>query len=255
MVKAIIVTGLAGSGKTMLSYSLLEWYHSIKQDAAILNLDPGVLNLPYKPDIDVREFINIWDLMEKHSIGPNSSLILSMDLLLEYVEKMNSIIRSINPKILIVDTPGQMEVFAYRLSGKFFVDLLDAEEKLLLFVMDGVFVSDARNLISNLLVCASVKLRFELPLLLVLNKLDLLSEDKEKRLQKWLRSSKFLYEELISHYTDDEAMYLVKMFRLMKSYHLFTNYIPVSAVTLDNMDLLIQAISRVLFRGDEYLEL
>ncbi len=255
MVKAIIITGLAGSGKTMLSLSILEWYRNIKQDIAILNLDPGVLNLPYKPDIDIREFINIWDIMEKYSIGPNSSLILSMDLLLEYVERINSLIRSINPKILLIDTPGQMEVFAYRLSGKFFIDLLDVEEKMMLFVMDGVFASDPRNLISNLLVCASVKLRFELPLILVLNKLDLVPEEREKKLQTWLRNARILYKELSSHYSDEETMFLIKMFRLMKSYHLFTNYIPVSAVTLDNMGLLIQAISRVLFRGDEYLEL
>ena len=255
MVKAIIVTGLAGSGKTMLSYSILEWYRNIKQDIAILNLDPGVLNLPYEPDIDIREFVNIWDLMERYSIGPNSALILSMDLLLDYVEKINALIQSINPKILLIDTPGQMEVFAYRVSGKFFIDLLDVEEKMLLFVMDGVFVSDARNLISNLLVCASVKLRFDLPFLLILNKLDLLSKEDEKRLQIWLHNIKSLYETLSSHYSEDEAMFLIRMFKAIKSYNLLSNYIPLSAVTLDNMSLLIQAISRVLFRGDEYLEL
>jgi hypothetical protein len=252
MVKAVIVTGLAGSGKTMLSYSLMEWYKNIKQDIAILNLDPGVLNLPYKPDVDVREFINIWNLMEKHSIGPNSALILSMDLLLDYIERINNLVNQLNPKILIVDTPGQMEIFAYRMSGKFFVDLLDVEEKMLIFVLDGVFVSDPRNLLSNLLVSASVKIRFELPFILVLNKLDLISKESERRLQRWLSNPNYLYESLSSHYSEDEAMFLVRMFRSMKSYDLLSNYIPLSAITLENLDLLIQAISRVLFRGHEY---
>lgn len=255
MAKVIIVTGLAGSGKTMLSFSLWEWYNNIGQDVAILNLDPGVINLPYSPDIDIRKYVSLWDLMEKYSMGPNGALILGMDLLLDYVERINNLIGSINPKILIIDTPGQMEVFAYRFSGKLFLDLLNVDEKLLLFVMDGMFVKDARNMISNLLVGASVKLRFELPFLLVLNKTDLLSEEEKKNIAKWLSNTVSLFKALSRHYIQDEMMFLLKMFENIKSYSLLTNYIPVSSITLDNIDILIQAISRILFKGDEYLEL
>ena len=255
MVKAVIITGLAGSGKTMLSYSLFEWYHNIKQDVAILNLDPGVTNLPYSPDIDIREYINIWDLMKKYSIGPNGALILGMDMLLDYIERLNHRIGSLNPEILVIDTPGQMEVFAYRVSGKLIVDLFNVDEKLLLFVMDGMFVKDAKNLISNLLVGASVKLRFQIPFLTVLNKIDLLTENEKKNLDKWFKSDKSLYDFLSKHYTYDESEFLLETFNHMKSHRIFTNYIPISAITLDNMDILIQAISRILFKGDEYLEL
>ena len=250
MVKIIIVTGLAGSGKTMLSFSLSEWYRNIKQDVAILNLDPGVTNLPYSPDIDIKKYIDIWTLMKKYSMGPNGALILGMDMLLDYIEKLNHLIGSINPKILIIDTPGQMEVFAYRISGKLIIDLLDADEKLLLFVMDGMFVKDARNLVSNFLVSASVKLRFQIPFLIVLNKIDLLSENEKKNLVKWLSSNKNLYEELSKHYSQDEVVFLLKIFDCIQSSDSLTNYIPISAVTLDNMDILIQAISRILFKGD-----
>jgi hypothetical protein len=254
MVKAVIITGLAGCGKTLLSLSLHEWFKNINQDVAIFNLDPGARNLPYTPDIDVREFINLWDLMDKYSIGPNGALILSMDLLLDYIEKVNNIIGSMNPKLLIIDTPGQMEYFAYRQSSKFFIELLNVDEKLILFVLDGLFVSDARNLISNLLVYSSLRLRFEHPSLLVLNKLDLLSDDQMSKINRWFREPFRLYNELVKHYSDEESSLFIRIFDMLRSYRLITDYIPISSVTLDNIDILVQGITRVLFGGEEFLE-
>ena len=255
MVKAILVVGLAGSGKTLLSLSLFEWFKIKKQNVSVLNLDPGVIKVPYSPSIDIRNYINMWDLMEKYGIGPNSALIISMDLMLDYIEKINNEINSLNPDLLIVDTPGQMEIFAYRVSGKYFVDMLDVDEKMLIYVMDGVFVKDPRNLVSNILLASSVKMRFGLPMLIVLNKVDLMNKDEERTIKRLIKSSRYLEKELGKHYEPDEVDFLVKTFRYLKRYIGLTDYVPISAVTLENIDVLVQALTRVLFGGDEYIEL
>jgi len=255
MVKAIFVVGLAGSGKTLLSLSLYEWFKAKKQNVSILNLDPGVIKTPYTPSIDIRNYINMWDLMEKYGIGPNSALILSMDLMLDYIEKINNDVNSINPDILIVDTPGQMEIFAYRISGKYFVDLLDVEEKMLVYTMDGIFVKDPRNLVSNIMLAASVKMRFGLPMIVVLNKIDLMNKKEEIEIRRRIKNMTRLHEALSKHYDPDEADFLVKIFRYLRKYVGLTSYIPISAVTLENIDILIQALTRILFGGDEYIEL
>lgn len=254
MVKAVIVIGLAGSGKTLISYSIWEWFRSRKQHVEILNLDPGVKKLPYKPAIDIREYINTDHLMEKYGIGPNSALILAMDLTLDYLEKINNEIRSINPSLLIIDTPGQMEIFAFRIAGKYIIDILDVEEKAIIFVIDGLFVSDIRNFISNILLVSSVKSRFPIPMILVLNKIDLLDNKKINYLTNVIKNPVILYNELEKHYGEDEAQFLFKVYKYLKEYIGVTNYIPVSSVTLDNFDILIQAITRVLFKGEEYIE-
>ncbi len=54
----IFVTGTAGSGKTLLTSRLLEWYHNNDVSPISINLDPGVSSLPYDPDIDVRDFFS-----------------------------------------------------------------------------------------------------------------------------------------------------------------------------------------------------
>jgi len=53
--KSIFISGTAGSGKTLLASKLHEYYTKNGAFAAILNLDPGVDNLPYTCDVDVRK--------------------------------------------------------------------------------------------------------------------------------------------------------------------------------------------------------
>jgi len=44
----IFLAGTAGSGKSLLTSRLLQWYKDNKSFPISLNLDPGALNLPYK---------------------------------------------------------------------------------------------------------------------------------------------------------------------------------------------------------------
>jgi|Deesub1362B_J571_1020462.scaffolds.fasta_scaffold00004_17 hypothetical protein len=254
MVATIFIVGLAGSGKSLLSYSLWEWFSKQKQDVAVLNLDPGVINTPYNPDFDIREYIDIWDLMSKHNIGPNTALIVSMDLALAYIEKLNVEIGKANPDILIVDTPGQMEIFAYRVVGDYIVRNLLGDKKMLIFIMDAVFCKDPKNFISNLLVAASTRYRFEIPAINVLNKIDLLDKEEVLKLYSWYRETEVLTREMEKHYDTYEAEMMIKMFKLLKKYSVGNLFFPVSAETLDNLDVLIQAVTRILFGGEEILE-
>ena len=255
MTKAVYILGLAGAGKTWITYSLYEWFKNINQNVAILNLDPGVSSLPYQPAIDIREFVDVWSIMERYNVGPNGALILSMDLLLDYVEKINSKIGELNPSLILIDTPGQMEIFAYRASGKLLMDLLRFDDKMLLFVIDGVFSKDPRNFISNYLVGGSIKVRFPFPIVAVLNKIDLLSQSLLRRILKWVKNPLFLKEDLEKHYFDAESDFLLEMYRLLRKHGLFHDFIMVSALYLDNFSQLIQAITRILFHGEEYFEL
>jgi GTPase SAR1 family protein len=62
--KSIFVTGTAGAGKSLLTSKLYEYYTKNSAFAAVLNLDPGVRNLPYTCDIDVRDYVDVIDIME-----------------------------------------------------------------------------------------------------------------------------------------------------------------------------------------------
>jgi pantothenate kinase-related protein Tda10 len=49
----VFVIGTAGSGKSFLAASFSDWLKLAKQNVVTVNLDPGVLTLPYKPDINI----------------------------------------------------------------------------------------------------------------------------------------------------------------------------------------------------------
>lgn len=130
----VFIIGTAGSGKSLLTASFTEWLKMSKQKVTTINLDPGVITLPYSPDIDVRDYVSIGELMEKHGLGPNGALVMAADLIAEETDTIAEEIENENPDMVIVDTPGQMELFAFRASGPYIVSELTKEPKANLFV-------------------------------------------------------------------------------------------------------------------------
>jgi GTPase SAR1 family protein len=52
--------------------------------------------------------------MEEYELGSNGSLIMANDLIATKIDDIQKEADTINPDYLIVDTPGQIELFAYR---------------------------------------------------------------------------------------------------------------------------------------------
>ena len=65
MTLVVFLIGTAGSGKSLLTAAYSNWLKIGKQKVITLNLDPGVLKLPYFPDVDVRNLLKIEEIMEK----------------------------------------------------------------------------------------------------------------------------------------------------------------------------------------------
>ncbi len=117
----IFVTGTAGAGKSLLTSALKRWYVNRGENAIAVNLDPGVVNLPYEPDVDVRLRVNLHDVMEDYGLGPNGALILAADLMATKLPELQEEVDSFKAEYVIIDTPGQTELFAFRESGEYIV--------------------------------------------------------------------------------------------------------------------------------------
>lgn len=70
----VFVIGTAEAGKSLLTASFTNWLKAQKQDGVIVNLNPGAFVLPYTPDIDIREYIHVEDIMEKYGLGQYGAL-------------------------------------------------------------------------------------------------------------------------------------------------------------------------------------
>ena len=112
--KTIFVSGTAGSGKSLLSSKLYDYYTKNGAFTAVLNLDPGVENLPYSCDVDVRDFVDIVSIMQQYDLGPNGALVMAADLIASKIDDIQNEVNRVNPDYLIVDTPGQIELFVVK---------------------------------------------------------------------------------------------------------------------------------------------
>ena len=248
--KIVFVTGTAGSGKSLLTSRIYEYYTSNGAFAAIFNLDPGVESLPYSCDIDVRDKIDIVSIMKQYDLGPNGALIMANDLIASKFDEFQNEINNVNPDYLIVDTPGQIELFAYRTSGPFLVQNLDSDEKVNLFLFDGALITSPVNFVSIALLATSIKLRLNLPTINVLTKTDLIGK-KLKDIIRWSSDLKSL-EEAISKDADGETYTLTTT--ILRSLNLggfAQGLIPISNVSGEGMVNLQSALSRTINLGDE----
>ncbi len=248
--KSIFIEGTAGSGKSLLSSKIAEYYTQNGAFTAILNLDPGVESLPYTCDIDVRDHIDIVSIMKQYELGPNGALIMANDLIASKIDDLQDEIGKVNPDYLIVDTPGQIELFAYRSSGPFLVENLTSDEKVSIFLYDGALVTTPMNFVSIALLATSIKLRLNLPTINVLTKTDLIG-DKIRDILKWSTNLTSL-ENAISQEADGDTYSLTtNILRGLNLSGFAQGLIPISNVTGEGMVNLESALSRTINLGEE----
>ena len=247
--KAIFVTGTAGSGKSMLTSKILEYYQNNGVFASVLNLDPGVESLPYRPDVDVRDYVDIVQIMKQYDLGPNGSMIMANDLIASKIDDIQNEIHGVNPDYLIVDTPGQIELFAYRASGPFFIQNIDACEKTNIFLYDGTMIVSPNNFISISLLATSIKLRLGLPTINVMTKTDLIP-DKIDQILKWSSDPISLEEELKTLEGETYSL-ATDILRTLNIGEFAGDLIPISNLTGEGMVNLQAALSRIINLGEE----
>jgi len=248
--KSIFVVGTAGSGKSLLTSKIHEYYTRNGAFSAILNLDPGVESLPYGCDIDVRDYVDIVSIMKQYELGPNGALIMTNDLIASKIDSIQDEIDKVNPDYLLIDTPGQIELFAYRASGQFLVQNLRLDEKMSIFLFDGALITSPINFVSIALLATSIKLRLGLPAINVLTKTDLIGE-KLKDILKWSTNLSTL-ENAISQEADGETYTLTtNILRGLNLGGFAQGLIPISNVTGEGMVNLQIALSRTINLGEE----
>jgi GTPase SAR1 family protein len=248
--ESIFITGTAGSGKSLLTSRLLQWYKDSQSYPISLNLDPGAVNLPYEPDIDVRNYIDINTLMETYDLGPNGSLVMASDMIATKLEDIQNEVDNLNPDYIIIDTPGQIELFAFRASGPYFVSNFQSDNKVTLFLFDGMLVSSPINYISIALLASSIKLRLKTAQVNVLTKQDLIIE-KIQEILEWSSSTTSL-ESALNNEKDTEYSLLSKdLVRSMSKGGFMQSIIAVSSVTMSGMVNLSATLSRILSQGEE----
>ncbi len=67
--QGLLITGIAGSGKTTLTKNYVRWLkRELNARVYAVNLDPRVINLPYRAIFDAREIVRVEKLMSSNNV-------------------------------------------------------------------------------------------------------------------------------------------------------------------------------------------
>jgi GTPase SAR1 family protein len=174
----IFVLGPAGSGKSLFVKNFSIYLISEGYKVRTINLDPGVLELGYKPDFDIRSMFTVESIMREMGLGPNGAILEAMDRLSRV-----GLPKFRDADHILFDTPGQLEPFLFRDAGRIIVGSF--EDRCCLFLGDLPALKG--NLLSFYLYALTAYYTLETETIAVLNKADLLCEKDLEEIREMVK--------------------------------------------------------------------
>ena len=229
MIGSLFVTGPAGTGKSTFCSSLKNYIQLNDAECFTVNLDPGAEYIPYEPEIDVREWISLPEIMSDYSLGPNGAQVVASDLMLERVDEIRKQLDELDEGYVIFDTPGQIELFSFRQGSIQLVDALSDGKSMISFLADSVLSTTPSGFISQKMLFGSVFYRFFKPMLFVLNKSDLITGEDISRAVSWESDPDLLYDALRDEKQNMVKEYLLEIVRSFKESELMTRLYSTSS--------------------------
>ncbi|PGH18582.1 hypothetical protein AJ79_00361 [Helicocarpus griseus UAMH5409] len=282
---AVVCVGMAGSGKTTFMQRINSHLHSKRKPPYVLNLDPAVHSVPFESNIDIRDSINYKEVMKQYNLGPNGGILTSLNLFATKVDQIISILEkrtltpsssssSTNPdptkpapappvttrpiEHILVDTPGQIEVFVWSASGSILLETLASSfPTVIAYVIDTPRTSSTSTFMSNMLYACSILYKTKLPMILVFNKTDVKDAEFAK---EWMTDFE-AFQAALSQEEEAGAFgggeggaggfgggsgymgsFLNSMSLMLEEFYRHLNVVGVSAMTGDGVDEFFEAV-------------
>ncbi|CAL9209265.1 unnamed protein product [Musa hybrid cultivar] len=163
----LIVVGMAGILVCHMQSSSIRGY--------VLNLDPAVMTLPFAANIDIRDTVRYKEVMKDYNLGPNGGILTSLNLFATKTDEVISAIERWADQLdyVLVDTPGQIEVFTWSASGAIITEAFASTfPTIIAYVVDAPRAANPVTFMSNMLYACSILYKTRLPLVLTFNKVD-----------------------------------------------------------------------------------
>lgn len=205
-------------------------------------MDPAVKNVPYQPNVDIRSTINYKEVMRQYGLGPNGGIVTCLNLFATQFDQVVALCETRQAELdyVLLDTPGQIEVFTWSASGAIITDSLAVTfPTCVLYVVDTTRTTSPATFMSNMLYACSILYKTRLPFVLAFNKCDVTSSATAL---EWMRDSDLLQDAMQA-----DGSYMTSLTRSMslvlQEFYENLTVVSCSAVTGQGMPELFEALS------------
>ncbi|MCQ2052909.1 MAG: ATP/GTP-binding protein [archaeon] len=248
--KFIYFVGTAGSGKSTLINAYMEWLNDAGISVIAINLDPGVDTLPYKANVDIRDWIAIDEVMAKYNLGPNGAQIVAADLMAVNIQKIVDAVADFDDTYALVDTPGQLELFAFRESSKVIIESFGKNDSMVMYLYDPMICKTPNGFISSTVLASLVQFRLELPMINILTKIDVLEKKEIDKLLSWYDNLDLLYDDILNT-TNSQTVVSAELFKAIEGVGLFGQMYAASSIQNLGFDRIYAVMQLEFFAGED----
>ena len=243
------VVGPAGSGKSTFCSTIISHITNgsstrvASDNVNLVNLDPAADYFDYVPSIDIKELINVQDVMDKSGCGPNGSLIYCMEYLLRNFDWLEEKLEELSLDYIIIDCPGQIELYMHYTIMKQIVDKLSNLGYSIcgVYILDSQFTQDIPKFYSGVMSTMSTMIQMEIPFINILSKMDLIdTKQTDKVLNSFLDVSRSSEENNNKYDSLNKAI-----FNLIKEFDL-VNFVPLNIKDNESIEFVLSSIEQLL---------
>ena len=251
--KHLYFTGTAGSGKSTLTNAFQLWLNNEGHDATTVNLDPGADTLMYAPDVDVRDCIKLSEVMAEYGLGPNGAQVAAADMMALNAKEIAQVIAGYDSDYVLIDTPGQIELFTFRESSKVVMDELSGDRAMIAFLFDPALAKVPNGYVSSLMLAATVHFRLPVPMMSILAKADTLEDEELEKVSLWSKDYYALFSALLDESIDAQTQISAEFLQALEVVGAGRPVMPVSSDTGEGIED-VYAVTQQIFEGGEDID-
>ncbi|MCK4717755.1 MAG: ATP/GTP-binding protein, partial [Thermoplasmata archaeon] len=152
---------------------------------------------------------------------------------------------------VLVDTPGQIELFGFRSSSQAMMRTLSPERAMIAYMFDPNLVRTPAGFISSLMLWATVSSRFLIPSLGILAKADLVEQKHLDKIAAWTDDLSVLYADATEEEQSMHTILNVEFLKAMEDLGILSKVIPTSALNFFGMEDLYNGIQQTFAGGED----
>ncbi|XP_008506621.1 GPN-loop GTPase 3 [Equus przewalskii] len=253
---AQLVMGPAGSGKSTYCATMVQHCEALNRSVQVVNLDPAAEHFNYPVMADIRELIEVDDVMEDGSLrfGPNGGLVFCMEYFANNFDWLENCLGHVEDDYILFDCPGQIELYTHLPVMKQLVQQLEQWEFRVcgVFLVDSQFMVESFKFISGILAALSAMISLEVPQVNIMTKMDLLSKKAKKEIEKFLDPDMYsLLDDSTSDLRSKKFKKLTKAICGLIDDYSMVRFLPYDQSDEESMNIVLQHIDFAIQYGED----